>query len=69
MWSSKQQPIAALSSTKTKYCALVEGPKESTWLKRLSIELGFLSDEPTQIWCNNISALKIVENSIFHAKT
>jgi hypothetical protein len=52
-----------------KYCALVEGPKEATWLKTLSIESGFLNDEPTEIWCNNISALKIVENSVFHART
>jgi len=31
--------------------------------------LSFLSDEPTQIWCNDNNALKIVENLVFHAKT
>jgi hypothetical protein len=31
--------------------------------------LGFSNDEPTQILFDNMSAFKIVNNSIFHAKT
>jgi hypothetical protein len=48
---------------------LAKGAKETTWLKTLSIELGFSNDEPTQIWCDNISALKIAKDSIFDART
>jgi hypothetical protein len=48
---------------------LAKGAKETTWLKTLSIELGFSNDEPTQIWCNNISVLKIAKELVFHAIT
>jgi hypothetical protein len=46
-----------------------KGAKEATRLIILSSELGISNDEPTQILCDNMSAFKIVNNSIFHAST
>jgi hypothetical protein len=43
--------------------------KESMWLQNLIRELGFFIGKVTQIWCDNSSSIKIVNNPIFHAQT
>jgi hypothetical protein len=59
-----------MSFIKVEYKSLVEGSKKSTWLKKLTIELGILEEvEATNIWCDNMSILKIAKNPILHART
>jgi len=43
--------MAIMSFTKVEYRSLVEGSKESTWLKKFTIELGISEEvEATKNW-------------------
>ena len=68
-WSSRKQSCVALSSTESEYRALVEATKEAIWIKDLLIELGFLEQNSTTIFCDNQSSIKISKNPIYHSKT
>ncbi len=68
MWTSKLQPIMALSTMEVEYKVLVDGAKEVVWLRKIAIELGLHKFAPTTIWCDNQSAIKLVKNPIFHAR-
>jgi transposase InsO family protein len=68
-WNSKRQPTVATSSTEAEYRALMDCAKEAVWLRHLIIELGFISTEPTLIFVDNLSCIKIVKNPVFHNKT
>src|SRR4051812_27412725 len=50
-WNSKRQPTVALSTTEAEYMALGQTTKESTWLKNLLAEIGYMSqNEPVRIF-------------------
>jgi hypothetical protein len=68
VWSSKLQPIMALSIVEVEYKVLADGAKEDVWLRKIAIELGLHKFAPTTIWCDNQSAIKLVKNPIFHAR-
>ena len=40
-WSSKKQPVIALSSTEAKYVAVTSATQEALWLKSLLDEIGY----------------------------
>ena len=42
---------------------------ENTWLVRLLTELGVHSLQPVQLFCDNLSAIHIGKNPIFHERT
>ncbi|CAI7868425.1 unnamed protein product [Closterium sp. NIES-53] len=57
-WRSKKQNEVGLSSCETEYMALHHGAKEVVWLRRLM--------EPTVIFCDNESAVKLAKNACLH---
>ena len=67
-WSSKRQAIVALSSTEAEYMAATHASKEALWLKRFIGELG-TNQSPVKILCDNQSALKLMKNPQYHART
>ena len=57
------------SSTESKYRALAIALVELCWIRTLLKDLGvFLSQTPV-LWCDNVSALTIASNPVFHART
>lgn len=68
-WKSKKQKVVSLSSTEAEYRAMVKGMCELLWLKRLMGELGFSSEKPMKLYCDNQSAIKIAENPVQHDRT
>jgi len=68
VWSSKLQPIVALSMMEAEYKALVDGVREVVWLRKIAIELDLHESSPITISCDNQSAIKLVKNPILHAK-
>jgi hypothetical protein len=62
----RRQFTIALSSTEAKYCTLMKGIKEGVWLKKLSIEIGYLKPKPTTLFCDNINSINMAKNPIFH---
>ena len=68
-WSAKKQPMVSKSSTKVKYRCLTLVTAEVYWLRMLLCELKISLDSPPVIWCDNISALALTSNPIFHARS
>ncbi len=66
-WSAKKQLTVSRSSTESEYRALALASAEllRTLLKDLGV---FISTAPT-LWCDNVSALAIASNPVFHART
>lgn len=68
-WRSKLQPTVALSSTEAEYRSTTEAGQEATWLRRLLEAFNFECKEPTPLHCDNLGAIQLTSNSIFHART
>jgi hypothetical protein len=68
-WSSKKQPIVALSSMEAKYKGTSIVACEIVWLQKLLSDLGLLVNVPIVIYCDNISSILLANNPIYHAKT
>ncbi|XP_048137760.1 uncharacterized mitochondrial protein AtMg00810-like [Rhodamnia argentea] len=68
-WYSKRQPIVSLSTTEAEYRAATMAARESTWLVRLLDDLHQSIDYSTILFCDNLSAISLAENTVFHART
>ena len=67
-WSSKRQQTVAVSSTEAEYMAATHASKEALWLKRFVSDLGW-EQSTVRIFCDNQSALKMMKNPTYHART
>jgi len=65
-WSSRKQPTVALSTIEAEYIALAKATYEAIWLRKLSFELGILTNSPTTIFIDNQSTMYFAENLVFH---
>ncbi|PKU80641.1 Retrovirus-related Pol polyprotein from transposon TNT 1-94 [Dendrobium catenatum] len=68
-WSSKKQHTIARSSTESEYRSLTAAATEIVWLRRLLQDFQFPSMSPTTLFCDNISAMSLANNPVFHART
>ncbi|PKU85125.1 putative mitochondrial protein [Dendrobium catenatum] len=67
-WSVKKQTTVARSSTKAEYRSMAAATTDIIWTRRLCED--FLLPQPTtKLFCDNISAMSIACNPIFHAHT
>ena len=68
-WSAKKQTIVSRSSTEGKYRSFAHTTTELYWLRMLLKDIGVYLHHPPILWCDNISALALASNPIFHAHT
>ena len=68
-WNSKKQSSTSRSSCESEYRALARCSCEAVWIRRLLGELKVLSNEPTHIFCDNQSSIKLSYNPVFHEKS
>jgi hypothetical protein len=68
-WSSKKQPIVALSSTKVEYKSVTIVACEIVWLQKLLSNLGQLVDAHVVIYCDNINNILFANNPVYHVRT
>ncbi|GKV41335.1 hypothetical protein SLEP1_g48881 [Rubroshorea leprosula] len=68
-WGAKKQNTVACSSAKVEYRALASTTAELTWLAFLLRDLGICLSQPSILFCDNISALYMSYNPVFHART
>jgi len=66
---SKKQPVVALSSTEAEFVATTEAAKEIVWCRLLLFDLGFPQSEPTVLFQDNQSTIKLLTDESYHAKT
>ena len=68
-WSAKKQATVSRSSTESEYRALAIASTELCWVCSLLQDLGIYLSDPLILWCDNVSALAIASNPVFHACT
>ena len=66
-WKANLQPVVALSTTKSKYIALVKGVKEALWLKGMIGELGIVQNCVT-IHYDSRSFIHLANHHIYHER-
>ena len=67
--SAKKQDTISKSSTESEYKALASTAVELSWLCQVLKDLGIFLSHPPKLWCDNVNALAIVSNPVFHACT
>ena len=68
-WLSKKQPTVATSSCEAEYRAAFTATVECVWLRRLLADLGVGQSSATTIFTDSQSAIAVVRNPVFHART
>ncbi len=68
-WQSKKQPTVSRSSTEAKYRALANCIADLAWVRMILKDLGIFLGTPPTIWCDNLSALAMASNPVFHSRT
>jgi hypothetical protein len=67
-WSSKLQPLVALSTTEAEYIAAVEAGKEILWMRNILSEFGYSITSPSTLFIDNQSAINVSKNPEHHGR-
>ncbi|KAK6163847.1 hypothetical protein DH2020_000711 [Rehmannia glutinosa] len=68
-WASKKQKTISLSSAEVEYIAATDAACEAVWLRRILSDVQQSQDDPTTILCDNMSAIAMTKNPVFHARS
>ncbi|PKU81304.1 Retrovirus-related Pol polyprotein from transposon TNT 1-94 [Dendrobium catenatum] len=68
-WTVKKQRTVSRSSTESEYRALAALTTDIVWLRRLLTEFGISQSYPTDLYCDNMSAIALANNPMFHSRT
>ncbi|RVW60174.1 Copia protein [Vitis vinifera] len=68
-WSSKKHETIAQSTAKSKYIVVASAINQALWLRKILKDFGQEQVEATNIMCDNISAVSILKNPVFHGRT
>ena len=68
-WSSKKQPVIALSSTEAEYIALCSAAQETVWLRNLLNDVKLEQVKPTTMYEDNQGAICLSKNPKNHPRT
>jgi hypothetical protein len=68
-WSAKKQPVVSRSSTEAEYRSLSITTVELFWIRMLLKDIRIYLAVLPILWCDNIGALALATNPIFHART
>ncbi|XP_038983646.1 uncharacterized mitochondrial protein AtMg00810-like [Phoenix dactylifera] len=68
-WKSKKQTVVSRSSTEAEYRALADTTSEFLWLRWLLHDMGVPLTSNSPLHCDNVSAMQITRNDVFHERT
>ncbi|GKC42143.1 hypothetical protein Tco_1059865 [Tanacetum coccineum] len=68
-WSSKKQPIVTLSTTEAELVAATACGCQAIWLRYILEEFNFSQREPTIIFCDNNSLIKLSRDPVLHGRS
>ena len=67
-WSSKKQPMIALSTTEAEYIATTHAEKEALWLRIFIVEITQPLTCPVTVYCDNQWAILVSKKDQYHAR-
>lgn len=65
-WSSKKQPVVSLSTIEAEFIRTTSCACQATWLRRIMKELGQAQQDPTMIFYDNSSIIKLSKNPVIN---
>ena len=68
-WFIRKQTSVALSMAEAEYIPACSACTKAVWLQKLLSGLFDVAMDPTDIWCDNQSCIKLSENPVFHDKS
>lgn len=68
-WACKRNQNICLSLTKVEYKALTSAAKEALWDRQCLCDVGQKQISATKIMCDNMGAIALANNSVFHSRT
>jgi hypothetical protein len=68
-WSAKKQPTVSRSSTEAEYKAMANATDAIMWIQTLLKELCISSPKSARLWCDNMGAMYLSLNPVFHGRT
>ncbi|KAF2325353.1 hypothetical protein GH714_027021 [Hevea brasiliensis] len=68
-WSSKKQEIVAQSTAEAEFIAATAAVNQALWLRKLLADLHMEQKESTKVFVDNLAAIAIANNPVFHGKT
>lgn len=68
-WSSKKQPVTALSSCEAEYIAGTYAACQLVWLESLCLELKCKLQKPQKLLIDNRSAINLAKNPVSHGRS
>eukprot|EP00253_Pinus_taeda_P030903 PITA_30903 len=68
-WYSRKQRSVALNSTEAEYMAASQATCEAIWMQKILVGLFDQRIDPTMIYCDNQSCIKLSENPVFHDRS
>ncbi|KAJ6715422.1 GAG-POL-RELATED RETROTRANSPOSON [Salix viminalis] len=68
-WASLKQSSVALSTAEAEYVSASEATAQAIWLRCVLEDFGELQTEATLLFCDNMSAISMTRNPVFHQKT
>jgi len=69
LWSSKKPSIVALSTCEIEYVATTTSACQSVWLNNFMTQIGFNLDVPIKSYVDNVSAINLAINPVFHKRS
>eukprot|EP00253_Pinus_taeda_P020111 PITA_20111 len=68
-WYSRKQRFVALSSTEANYMAASLAACEAIWMRKILVRLFGSHLDPTMIYCDNQTCIKLSANPVFHDRS
>lgn len=68
-WNSQRQSTVSLSTTEAEYIAASCAAREAVWIRQLLRDVKESLNEPTPLFIDNQSAIKLIRNAEFHKRT
>ena len=68
-WASVKQATVALSTAEAEYVSASEATAQALWLRAVLDDLSEVQTKATTLYCDNMSAIAMAKNPVFHQKT